>query len=200
MRTRIRDPLRSRSAQGSRQRTGRCPGAPPPPPTSSGIGYLGLGGGPKSRIKLGVVGAGCFAFGEAGTGGVFPGCAQVVSSRALSLRPRGSSQLPFQTRLLPRDPRLRLFCKKTKSGPRCLASVRARSARWPRAAGQGVETRAGRDPGGVRGLQEAGAAAPRAPARRGERHPETDSSWVPARGGRLAGSGRSGRSRRAGGC
>ena len=96
VRTRIRDPLHSRSALGSRLKSGRCPGAPPPPPTSSGIGYLGLGGGPKIRLKLGVVGASSAGFPALGVRGVSAGCVQVVSSRALSLRPRRSSQFPLQ--------------------------------------------------------------------------------------------------------
>ena len=79
----------SSSTLGSGQLSGRCPEAPSPPPTSSGIGCRWLVGGPRVRIKLRVSRAPpAWGFSHSGQ-----------KRGALSLRPGRSSLSDLRTRL-----------------------------------------------------------------------------------------------------
>lgn len=174
----------------------RCPRAPPPPPTSSGIGYLGLGGRPQGHDKVGGRGRRrSLVSGATGHVSVRPVRPGGLQPRALAA-PQAEFPVPLSNSLAsPRPPGPAFFGGKSQSpglGALRVSEQARRAGPGRRGEGCRVGTRAGRDPGGARGLQEAGAAAARAPARRGKRHPETDSTWVPARGGVSEGAGGAG--------
>lgn len=137
--------------------------APPPPPTSLGIGCHGLVGGPRSGVKLGVSGAGGVGFQVLRPKSPRAGFSLLVSCGARprcdpggALRPLFKPACPFS---LPREP------GGASQGPGLGASVFP--SRLSASARDGWAKGAVCGPVGTRGLQEARKEAAPTPALQG---------------------------------